>query len=720
MPDTTLSRRAFLAASSAAAATPAFSQQHVPWYLRTYRWGQTNITERDPDRYDIPFWRAYWKRTCVQGVILNAGGIVAYYPSRFPLHKRAEYLKDRDLYGELARAAHDDGLVVLARMDSNRASEDFYNAHPDWFAIDASGKPYRAADKFITCINGPYYGDYLPGVITEIIERSKPEGVTDNSWAGLGRDSICYCENCKRRFGKPLPRKPDWDDPVYREWIEWSYARRVELWEANNRVTRQAGGEDCIWSGMLSGSLVNQSRTLRDDRELCRRAAIVMLDHQRRDERAGIQQNAETGKRLHGVLGWDKLIPESMAMYQAARTSFRLSAKPAAEARLWMVAGFAGGIQPWWHHVGAYHEDRRAYRTAEPVMRWHRDNEQYLAGRKPVAAVGVVWSRQNTDYWGRDNAVELVEMPYRGIVQALVHARIPYIPVHADDIDRDGAALHALVLPDMAVLSDPQCAAVARFVERGGGLLATGVTSALDARGTPREDFALASLLGASGARNLLAEARTHALAARHSYLRISAGPRGDVLAGFEETSILPFGGGLAPLRIAPGRAVPLTFIPAFPVYPPETAWMREEMTDIPGLVLSEGQGRVAYLPADIDRRLAREGLPDHARLLGNLIRWITRDRSPLRVEGRGLLDCHLYEQPGGRRVLHLVNLSHTGPEPVDELLPLGPFRVRLQAPSNAPVRLLVSGHKPPARFEKGMVVFDVPQVADHEVAVLG
>ena len=44
---------------------------------------------------------------------------MAYYPSRFPLHHRAEFLHDRDLFGEVTKAAHDDGLVV-ARMDSNR------------------------------------------------------------------------------------------------------------------------------------------------------------------------------------------------------------------------------------------------------------------------------------------------------------------------------------------------------------------------------------------------------------------------------------------------------------------------------------------------------------------------------------------------------------------------------------------------------------------------
>ena len=163
-------------AAAGAATASAAPQPGDPWYRRVRRWGQTNITERDPVRYDIPWWREYWKRTAVQGVIVNAGGIVAYYPSKFPLHHRAEFLNGRDLYGELAHAAHEDGLAVLARMDSNRTAEDFFQAHPDWFARDASGEPYRADDKYVTCVNSPYYDEYIPGILREIVERSHPEG----------------------------------------------------------------------------------------------------------------------------------------------------------------------------------------------------------------------------------------------------------------------------------------------------------------------------------------------------------------------------------------------------------------------------------------------------------------------------------------------------------------------------------------------------------------
>src|ERR1700744_3275366 len=91
-----------------------------PWYKTVTRWGQVNITEKDPAGYDIPWWREYWKDTATRGIIVNAGGIVAYYPTQVPLHRRAEYLSGRDLFGELCHAAHADGIAVFARMDSSK------------------------------------------------------------------------------------------------------------------------------------------------------------------------------------------------------------------------------------------------------------------------------------------------------------------------------------------------------------------------------------------------------------------------------------------------------------------------------------------------------------------------------------------------------------------------------------------------------------------------
>src|SRR6266403_999653 len=147
---------------SVASSEPAAgASASLPWYRRTLRWGQTNITEMDPERYDIPWWRQHWKRTQTQGVVINAGGIVAYYPSRVPLHRQAQYLNGRDLFGELCHAAHEDGMVVFARMDSSRAHEEFYRAHPDWFALDGADQPHKAGDLFVTCVNSPYFEEHI-------------------------------------------------------------------------------------------------------------------------------------------------------------------------------------------------------------------------------------------------------------------------------------------------------------------------------------------------------------------------------------------------------------------------------------------------------------------------------------------------------------------------------------------------------------------------------
>jgi hypothetical protein len=756
-----------------------------PWYRRTYRWGQTNINELDPLHYDIPWWRGYWKRTQTQGIVTNAGGIVAYYPSKEPLHHQAQFLNGRDLYGEITRAAHADGLVVFARMDCGSAFEPFYKAHPDWFAVNAQGEPYRtggaasgaggggrggrsggrggrgggaaaaggaapapgsdASDVvlYTTCINGPYYDEYIPNILREIIAHEKPDGFTDNHWAGQGRESMCYCGNCKSKFrqfsGKDLPTRKNWDDPGYRQWIEWSYKRRLEIWDLWNRTTKAAGGPDCIWSGMLTGNFVGAASSFRDMKELCQRADMIMLDHQGRSNDGGFQENGDTGKRIHGLLGgWDnKLAAESMATYGP-----RKAARPIPEVRMWMVEGVAGTIQPWWHHVGGYQEDRRQFKVVEPFYRWHTANQEYLINRQPVATVGVVYSQRNFDWYGRDNANELALAPYNGMTGALIRARIPHLAVHADHVDRDAGQFSLLILPNLAAMSTSQVEAVRRFVSKGGSLIATGETSLYDDYGDRRPDFALADLFAASytGKRH----GPENPAGLQHSYLRLTpevgqdvdgprhgdepakSAPRHPVLRGFEGTNILTFGGVLPEVKPAAGATVLLTLVPEFPTGPPENSWMRVPRTEIPGLVIREqGGARIAYLPADIDRRFQHGNIPDHGDLLANLVRWAAKDNLPLEVQGPGLIDCHLYRQPS-RLVLHLVNLTSAGTwrAPVEELIPVGPLTVKVKLPDgvsgNKRLLLAVSGGTaPPVRRQGGWAQFEVKSILDHEVVVL-
>ena len=696
----------------------------VPWYRRTLRWGQTNLTEVDPTRYDSAFWREHWRKTRVQGVIVNAGGIVAYYPSANPLHHRATGLGDRDLYGDVVRDAREEGLTVVARMDSNRALEDIYQAHPDWFAHDADGHPYRAGERYVACVNSPYYDEYLLEILREIVDRSQPDGFADNSWTGLGAAQICYCANCSRLFGE-LPRAVDYDDPTYRAWLRWNEQRRTEVWRQNNVVTSAAGGPDCLWVGMISGDQAAMAGRFVNVREIAKQARIFFVDHQRRNDRDGFAHNADVGARLHGLVGWDVLLPESMAMYSGGHGYFRATSMPVAEVVTWSASGFAGGIQPWWHHISAFHEDRRQYATAEPIFRWHELNTRYLVDRTPVAQVAVAWSEQNVRFHGLADADNTGVAPYRGVLAALQRARIPYLPVHVDDLGSLPADIRAVVLPDLAVLSYDHCAAIAALVARGTSLVATGSTSLRDADGQPRSEFGLADVLGISLAGP--ATGSTAPLAfriddfSRHDYLRFHVDSA--IREGFEGAGILPLGGRLERVAVRDAEVV-ATYVEPFPAYPPELAWLRPEPTSVPVLTTrtASSGARIAYSAADIDRTAGRDARSDHLRLLANLVRWAVNAPAMLEVEGAGRLDCRLYAQADGL-VLHLVNVGSYDPIPGthDELVPVGPFELRIRHEQLTPGSTVIAlvGEEVAAEAGKGELAITVPKIIGHEVLAI-
>ena len=92
-------------------------------------------------------------------------------------------------------------------------------------------------------------------------------------------------------------------------------------------------------------------------------------------------------------------------------------------------------------------------------------------------------------------------------------------------------------------------------------------------------------------------------------------------------------------------------------------------------------------------------------------------------VEGPGLIDCHLYHQPG-RLILHLVNLTSAGTwrQPVHELIPIGPLKLRCK-PSDLRgkrARLLVAGKTETAKTHANWIHLQVQSILDHEVVVLG
>ena len=243
--------------------------------------------------------------------------------------------------------------------------------------------------------------------------------------------------------------------------------------------------------------------------------------------------------------------------------------------------------------------------VVEELYGWLYRNERYLRNTRPLARVGLVYSQQTAQLYGGDHAHERFLEDYTlGYYQALIESRIPFEMVHDQLLDAEHtASLRTLIFPNIAVLSDAQCAQIRDFVARGGGIVATYETSLYDEHGERRRDFGLADVFGASfdGANGGI-DARM-----QNSYLRLETDPatgkRHPLLAGLEDAERIVNGVSRVHTRSTTGDPAPLTLIPSYPDLPMEEVFPRVPKTDIPEAHVREaGRGRVVYFPWDIDR----------------------------------------------------------------------------------------------------------------------
>ena len=103
---------------------PQGPESRTPWYRKMRRCGQINFNQRDPQALDIKAWLDYWASLKLDALLLNAGGIVAFYPTKIPFHHKSEFLGDRDLFGDFSKGAKARGIRVIARLDCNYAWEE--------------------------------------------------------------------------------------------------------------------------------------------------------------------------------------------------------------------------------------------------------------------------------------------------------------------------------------------------------------------------------------------------------------------------------------------------------------------------------------------------------------------------------------------------------------------------------------------------------------------
>jgi len=301
------------------------------------------------------------------------------------------------------------------------------------------------------------------------------------------------------------------------------------------------------------------------------------------------------------------------------------------------------------------------------------------------------------------------------LYHALLQGRFAFDFVHEDRLEPERLSKYrALLLPNVAMLSDKQCRQLTDYVHAGGSLMASFETSLYDENLKPREDFGLAGLMGISKAGSAIG---TNG----NAYSAHIAKPHA-ILEGFSDTTWIAGAQNRVPLK-AVNNAI-ATVVPGFVRYPPELAYPTERQTDEPAIVLREsGKSRTVWFPGDIERTYWITGHSDLLRLLHNAIRWVSHDERAVQVDGSGLVEVFCWETAPGYAV-HLLNYNtpnafHGWLHSVD---PLGPQRVTMKLPSGVSVKtveLLRSGQKPAFAFRDQVLQFTVPSVGEYEVAAI-
>jgi hypothetical protein len=661
------------------------------------RWVQLAFVEDDPGRYDPSFWLDYFKRVHADAACLSAGGCVAFYPTNVPLHYRSRFLGSGDAFGEMLAGCRRLGMNVIARVDPHAAHQEVYDAHPDWIAVEANGKPRRhwaMPGLWVTCALGPYNFDFMTSVIREITSLYQVDGVFANRWSGSG---MCYCGHCQRNFkdfsGLDLPRTAvlatDSPDDAHIQYAAWRKKRLVELFLLWDAEVRKHNPDAAFFP--------NGFDEIRDAVSV----PVLFADRQARSGNTPAWQNGKFAKeaRSTGV----KPVVGLFSVGLEAPYRWKDSVQNPNEIRVWAVDGIAQGFRPWVIKFNAKPLDRRWFKPVEDLFVWHWRNEKYLRNQRSLARVGLV------------SAPPSAADHESGFYHALVEARIPFEIVAADtQFDMVHLQqLKVLALPNLANLSHAQCVHLKTFVENGGGLVATHETSLRDERGRLRNNFGLADLFGASFAGNIIERQQ-------NAYLNIEDHSH-PLLAGLEEAGRIIHGVKRVEIHASPGVRAPLMTVPSYPDLPMEEVYERETKTDIPGVMIrSIGAGRVVYFPWDIDRTFWEVMSQDHGIVLANAVRWAANEEQPLRVEGPGIIDVALWRQQSSVTA-HLVNLSNPMmlKGPFREILPVGPQKVRLKLPEGVKardVRCLVSEARAEWRQTGAWIETITPPIGLHEV----
>ena len=431
---------------------------------------------------------------------------------------------NRKLIRPFVQKAHDEGLKVSFYMKlTNLMWKTMFHERPeskDWIMVYPDGSPalYQGFPfRYMGCLNNPSWLQHLKDMIKSAIDYDPDALFYDNCFIPRelrgSRDDesaaggwACYCDSCRERFKSytrevlgwecALPAKPDWHDPMWQTFISF---RDKTFADAVGMVVEHAHElkPDIVVYPNVTPPWVGAGGAKGSATNLIADKVDLLLFERRGAPRLDTPPAGGMPRAINAAVDW-----KYGWRLRDTPIWYRMN-KPGSYTTDQMKIGLgeASAFNGATHHIMAAglareHEKAQAIRRHYGFL---QENEHFYTDVEPVADVAIHVSMPTINWYHPDRVAQGAEdlpMNIQGIAQALVELHIPFNVVLDDDLARDHG-YRVLVLPNVASMSDEQVDAVASFVERGGSLVATNVTSLYDEKYRTRSDYALADVFGA-------------------------------------------------------------------------------------------------------------------------------------------------------------------------------------------------------------------------------
>jgi len=631
---------------------------------------------------------------------------------------------DLDLMAEFSRACRAAEMKILFYVQLTR--ERRANAEELYAARRTDGSPVNLTDQTpqlpsreerpVACLNGPHR-EYILAVVRELTTNYDFDGYWLDCFGWWGRVNPCYCDFCKGKYkedtGSVLPAPDDAESGAWKRYLAWR--RRL-----NTTILHEVIGAIKAIKPHVTVTHNGSGFPVWTDWAFCDADDYVTHEFHYNEGHGNLALYCRQQRALKPDTPFEIEIWRFFNRLSGMLRGYQIRPLPMHQVEMATVLAHGGLIQYYDQINPDGTLDRRSLEVMRDAFVDVRAAEPWLQpglgrGARLIPYCGLVWSK-STDAFAQPEHAKAHAQALEGAHHALMESHLPFDlltdrQVAAGDF-RDN---RVVVLPNVTCVSEEEAAQLRRFVEHGGGLVATYRTSLCDEHGAPRINFALAGLFGAE-----YLEPATYL----YSFVQPSiAHPVNDGLeldwprtlwkmlqvkvAAHEGTEALA-------QMVNPMRGFHMGHPPA-------------EVTPHPSiLVRHNGKGRVVYFAAPVDAAYAEYGHPDHKRWLANAVRWAAGEGPNVEAIAPTTVEVVTWEivETGELRV-HLVNRTAAGPARsrsavIQETFPVLDLKLRINGSRRfSAATLQPAGQKLSLANHDGAVEVTIPRLDTYGIVVL-